>query len=260
MIFIIGCLIILVLIYYLIKKDNIYIVISLTTSPIRIKYINQIINNMFSQTVQPNKIVLNIPYVFNRTSEEYNIPDFLNHPHIIINRCQDLGPITKILPTFNLKFPANTIIISIDDDISYGDNMIETILNYHKKYPNSVLSSKGFIKDKMIAGFSGVTYPYKLLKNNNIDIDVPDVCKFSDDFIISNYLLNNNINIKWIEGYSILPLDYGLQEDALHKGGAIKSENKIDDVHLVNYKKCAEYYKNKNELNKYLEIWINYQS
>jgi hypothetical protein len=264
MIFIIGFLILflilfLIIYYFITKKNNINIVISLTTSPKRIKYINQVIDNMFSQTIKPNKIVLNIPYIFNRTNEKYIIPNFLNHPNIIINRTYDLGPITKIIPTFNLNFPNNTIIISIDDDINYGNNMIETIVDHNIKFPNSVLTSSGFIENKMIAGFSGVSYPYKLFKNINIDLNIPEVCKFSDDFVISNYILNNKIEIKLIKGYTIKPLEYGLQEDALHKGGAIKPDKNVDDVHLINYKKCAKYYKEKNELNKNLEIWLNYK-
>lgn len=254
-------LIIISIIYYHKKINSIkpYIIISLTTSPKRIIHTKNIIDNMFLQTIKPNKIIFNIPHIFKRTNQYYTIPDFLNHKDIIINRCEDLGPITKVIPTFYLDLPDNTIIISIDDDIYYGNNMIETIIEYHKKYPNTVFTSSGMIQNKMIAGFSGVVYPYLLLKNANINLDVPDVCKFSDDFIISNFLLNNNIPILGIGGYTFTPLRYGLEEDALHKGGAIKPEKDINDAHLINYRKCAEYYKSINELNIGLEFWLTYK-
>jgi hypothetical protein len=244
------------------KKKNPYIVISLTTSPTRINKLQPIINNMLSQSIIPNQIILNIPYIFKRTNEKYNIPSFLNQSFITINRVEDIGPITKILPTFKLKLPNNSLIISIDDDIIYGNNMIETIVYYHKKFPNYIFSGKSFVENYMIAGFSAVAYPYNIMKNIDIDLNIPNVCKFSDDFVISNYILNNNIKIRMLYNlYTIIPLEYGLQSDALHKGGVI-NEDKIQidenaDVHLTNYKHCAKYYYDKKELNEKLYMWLN---
>ena len=101
-------LIILIIIYFTSQRN--YIVISLTTSPKRISNLKPIIDNLFNQTMKPDKIVLNIPHIFKRTNQKYDIPKYLYHNDIIINRVDDIGPITKILPTFKLKFPINTIL------------------------------------------------------------------------------------------------------------------------------------------------------
>jgi hypothetical protein len=248
--------ILLVLIVLYIRSQRKYIVISLTTSPKRINNLKLIIDNILNQTMKPNKIVINIPYIFKRTNQKYIIPSFLNHNIIQINRVHDIGPITKILPTFKLHLPINTLIISIDDDIHYNLNMIESIFKYHKQYPNQVLTGTSFIEDYMIAGYSAVGYPYKIFKNIDIDLNIPKVCLFSDDFILSNIILNNNIKIKTIKDkYTYEPYNYGLEEDALHKGAVVKATTY--DAHLENYKKCAKYYYDKNELNKELKIWLD---
>jgi hypothetical protein len=249
-------LILLSLVIYYSYNQRKYIVVSLTTSPTRIKYIKPIIDNLFNQTMKPNKIVLNIPYIFKRTNEKYKIPKYLYNEDIIINRIDDIGPITKILPTFKLKFPINSLIISIDDDIKYGLNMIEVMYKYYEKNPNTVLTSTSFLEEYMVAGYSGIGYPYKIFKNIKIDLNIPKICMFSDDFVLSNTILNNNIKIKIIKDeYTYIPYDYGLKEDALHKGAVIKNDDY--DVHIKNYKICAKYYDNKNDLNNMLKIWLD---
>jgi hypothetical protein len=255
--------------------NNHYIIITLTTSPNRIHNIKPVIDCIFNQTIPPNYIYLNLPYVYKRTNEKFlDIPSFLIHPKIILNYTNDIGPATKIIPTLRKNFPNNTLIISIDDDIYYQNTMIENMIKYHNKYPDYVLTSSTYRtignqinifdlpykESTMIEGYAGVAYPYKLVKNIYFNLDLPKVCYFSDDFFISNYLLNNNIKIMLIGGskearYHIKPLDYGLQQDALHKGGAIGDTQK-PDVHFENYKKCAKYFNNIDKLDKKLDYWL----
>jgi hypothetical protein len=276
-IFIIIFLIIAILLYY---KQKRHIIITLTTSPKRIKYIKPVIDSINNQTIKPNLIYINLPIIYKRTNETFtNIPDFLYANNIIINYVEDIGPITKILPTLKKQFNENTLIISIDDDIYYGNNMIETILYYHTLFPNHILTNSSFIHNNkyynpsckdcsIIAGFSGVAYPYKIIKNKNIhsqlenELDnIPKVCYYSDDFVISNILLNNNINILLLghnnrEAYNIKTLNYGLKNDALHKGGVIGNKNE-KDVHINNYKLCGKYYNDLGILNKKLNCFLN---
>ena len=47
------------------------IIVSLTTSPKRILLLKQTINSILNQTVDCTKIIINIPYKFNRTNEKY---------------------------------------------------------------------------------------------------------------------------------------------------------------------------------------------
>jgi hypothetical protein len=257
------------------KIDNVPpIVVSLTTSPKRIHSIQPVINSILSQTIPVSYIQLNLPKVFKRSGETFEtIPSFLHHDKIKIRFVEDIGPITKILPTLQEKFTHDTLVLSIDDDTIYGNNMIEMFLKYHKQFPNHVLTGSGHShrlssnqlfplqhqKATMIEGFSGVLYPYKLFQNIKIDTsNVPKECYFSDDFVLSNYIHIQKIPITSLEFfkfpiYKINQLHFGFHNDALHKSGNGKKETTI---HPQNYKTCAIHYDNKKQLSPELSYWL----
>jgi hypothetical protein len=262
-------------------KQKIPVIISLTTSPKRINHIQPVINTILNQTIPPDTIYLNLPKVFKRTGDKFDkIPDFLNHPKIKIMYVEDIGPITKILPTFQQKFSDDTFIISIDDDILYDKKMIEIMLKYHQEFPDSVLNCSNHAmklsaisislnplphsKYYFIEGFCGVGYPYKLFKNMVIDLNIPKECYFSDDFILSNYINNKKIPIIRMGGvfyriYKWKSLNYGLKKDALHNGAGYMPlvKNIYENIHMINYKNCAKYYEQKGELSKELKHFLD---
>jgi len=225
------------------------IVVSLTTSPTRIHTLKPVLKRLMEQTVQPDKIVLNIPYVFKRTGETYTIPDYLYQPWLYINRCEDIGPATKIIPTRELVKDPDTIIISVDDDILYKKDMIETFLKYaHLPY---VLSGDGYVGNyktikvgdeimnvsQTIEGFGGVCYRKKHLDKIKLSNTRND-CFTSDDFILSNQLGKQNIEILKIPNTVSKKLNIGLKKDALHKGSDT----------IERYQRCAAHLKKKNQL------------
>ncbi len=224
------------------------IIISLTTSPTRIHALKPVLKRLMEQTVQPDKIVLNLPHVFKRTGETYDIPDYLYQPWLHIHRCEDIGPATKIIPTRLLVKDPETIIISVDDDILYKKNMIETFLKYaHLPYVLSGGTSSIYKKIKignkimgisqLVEGFSGVCYRKKHLDKIKISNTIKD-CFTSDDFTISNQLGKHNIEILKIPNTVDKILDIGLKKDALHLS---KDNNE-------RYQSCANHLKSKKQL------------
>lgn len=245
--------------------DDERIIVSLTTSPKRIDKIKPVIDCLMNQTTKPTLIYLNLPHVFKRDGSTFDkIPDFIeNNKIIIVNRCEDIGPITKILPTIEKeKNSKNTVIISIDDDILHNDDKIETYIKYSRKYPNSVITmkahyssiisknNKGIInKTYFVEGYAGVLYKTEFF--DNFDYSVLDCksCFLGDDLVISNHLIKNNIDIRSFTSngikelkLTIEPLGYGEEEDALHSSTFFISKN------AINYYKCLNYLKDKNKL------------
>ena len=236
------------------------IIISLTTSPKRINKLENLFNTLSNQTIKPLKIVLNLVHVFKRNNTLFDkIPDFiLNNELVQINRCEDIGPSTKILPTVWLfKDNPETIIISVDDDIEYKNNLVELLLNYSNKYPDCVITGESFMRLKdnyaeLVEGYSSVLYKQKFLNGLNQQevLNYPKYCYLADDFILSNYLRKNNTKIVVLDNnkpYSNIYLDYGNDEDALRNGAHGESVNNMD-----NYKKCNNY------LKKIDNLYINY--
>ena len=224
------------------------IIVSLTTSPKRIHTLKTVLKRLMSQTVQPDKIVLNLPYVFKRTGETYDIPDYLHQPWLHINRCEDIGPATKVLPTRELVSDPETIIISVDDDILYKKTMIASFLRYaHLPYVLSGGQSGCYKQIKigdeylhisqLIEGFSGVCFRKKHLDKIKISPNFKD-CFTSDDFMISNQLGKHKIEILKIKNTIEKVLKIGKKEDALHLS---KNNNE-------RYQSCAAHLKDKNQL------------
>jgi len=235
------------------------IVISLTTSPKRIVHLENLFNILSNQTMKPNFIVLNLVYLFKRNNTKFDkIPDFiLNNDLIKINWCEDIGPSTKIIPTIKLlknsKYDKDTIVISVDDDIEYKDNLVELLVNFSNKYPDAVITGESFMRldgnqVELVEGYSSVLYKIKFLENfdENVIKNYPTFCYLADDFIISNFLRKNKIPIILLneeKPYSNIYLDYGNGDDALRNGAHGQAQSNLD-----NYKKCAEYLKKSNDL------------
>jgi hypothetical protein len=247
-----------------ISDNNNKIVVSMTTSPKRIDGIKSLIDSISNQTIIPSAIVINLPHVFKRTNTIFtNIPDFLlENPLIYINRCDDIGPSTKIIPTTFLFDDPETIIISVDDDISYRNNFIETLIKYSKLAPNAVITGQSFMRinksfnndlkyAQLVEGYSSVLYKKKHFENFDLNklLNYPKYCFFADDLIISNFLRENNIDIvvtdekKGNEPYDDIYLELGNGPDALRNGADNNTNGNID-----NYIKCSSYLAPKSQL------------
>lgn len=233
----------------------------MTTSPTRILMLRETIESIMEQTVIPDIIILNIPYIFKRTGERYtNIPGYLlSNDRVLINRCEDIGPATKILPTIDLVNNDNDTIISIDDDIVYCPTFIETLVEKSREFPNSAITGSSFVysteynyknnelyyDSEVAEGFAGILYKKWFLSNWQHDIDIdslPKICYVSDDIMLSNLLKKRGINIVLlrIKETCLKILDHGLENDALHKLGSDDPE--------IRYKPCVEHLANINDL------------
>src|SRR5688572_10336454 len=119
------------------------IVISLTTTPNRLPYIRDTVKSLTNQIIPANAVYLNIPHV-SRKGVPYIIPEWLKEEDgIILNRCEDMGPITKIAPTLELEKDPNTIIIVVDDDEIYPNCLVQKYLKYCDEYKDEALTFGG---------------------------------------------------------------------------------------------------------------------
>jgi len=258
-----------------IKYPN--VVVTLTTSPIRLPKIESVINSIMEQTMKPDKIVLNLPNVFKRDGSTYDdIPEFIKNNNLIrINRCEDIGPATKIVPAALLYTDPETILISIDDDTVYSRTMIERLLNCSEKNKDSVISGtvdeyEGVVYRKDIdeyvfygeylLGCTGVLYKSRFLSNFDQRelLAAPKSCYLSDDFYLSNYLKQENVSIvvcSPIPDTFQYQTTYGFSYDALNAGANKDRGNFINNIMSIkllsnnqNYKECSKFLKEKGAL------------
>jgi len=205
------------------------IIASLTTIPSRIDLIFATIQSILNQTIPIDSIEVNIPFIFKRTGETYEIPEWLidlekstknSKCEVRIFRTEDYGAITKIAPTLlRYKDKKDTYIWSVDDDFVYPENMVAVLYREFRTTTKYVLShSGGFWKYNVdskecvgynsfrregfvdfIEGFASVLYPSFIIQRDFEDYVIKTSetvdCRNSDDVIISNYLKMKNIKM-----------------------------------------------------------------
>ena len=248
------------------KENKQEILVSLTTSPRRIEHIEPVLDSIMKRTMKPDKIILNLPYVFKRNNTIFEkIPSFITSNKMIhVNRCEDIGPITKILPTIQIAKDMDSIIISIDDDIIYPDYFIEKLIKKAEQYPHCVITGSGSIEYRnrlfeIAEGYAGNLYRKKFLIDFPVHEipDYPKACYLGDDLIISNFLAKKFIPIISLKEDELRDalynenriLPYSNESDALHL-----SHQNNNSFHGHDYRTCVEYLKTKNNYNlAYLE-------
>ena len=249
--------------------------VSFTTSPSRIEHIKPMLDSILRQSVQVEKIIVNLPHVFKRDNTTFSsLPAFLHHPKIYINKCEDVGPATKILPIIDLPFINDEdIVFSVDDDHIYPSNILETYIDIHKYTPNSVLTGTSYYPNnknttingttmyqcELLEGFSCVLYCKSFLRGFDTkelsNEEYPKYCFLSDDLILSNHILKRRRILAFTMSHPVIKqiksLDYGFKNDALHKGANGQGSCNLTDVNcnVSNYNKCKSYLKLKDKYN-----------
>ena len=211
-------------------------IISLTTTPARIAEIKPIISSLLDQSVAVEEIRINVPYTSCK-GIPYKIPKWLKKlqklKHVKIYRqIKDWGPATKLIPSLLDRKNKEKKIIVLDDDVIYGYNTVETLIEYFDKYNYKIKDGQKIrkkrktaitmygdaIKDNMstdnglytritnyvggdcytdlLRGHSGYIVTPGMFSPDLYDYDkLPKECFFVDDNYFSAHLKKNNVKI-----------------------------------------------------------------
>lgn len=137
------------------------LIVSLTTYPARIEKIWMVIETILDQTVKPDKIFLWLfKGEFNGISDMPAKLRSLEKRGLDIRFCdENLYPHKKYFYTM-MEYP-EAVVITIDDDVLYPSTLISDLLDYQKRFPNSItctLSRRIRLKDKGVADYSEWEY------------------------------------------------------------------------------------------------------
>lgn len=198
------------------------LVISLTTVPERLALesetgLKAVIRSLCEQTDKDYEVHFNIPHTYNITGEEYIIPEWLHehkktYPHLKVFRVDDIGPPTKFVPTITRVEP-ETIILVVDDDLLYHEDMVREHRRYQAELPNSVICYEGRgsesyyhdIRDSWVLCVTRITethglqhyksasYKAKLFNSNFFDHYLGKT--LSDDVLVSRYFRDSGIKM-----------------------------------------------------------------
>lgn len=173
------------------NRPNELIYITLTTIPERLQsdYFRQALESLIYQ--YPTKIILNVPWIYKRTGESYVIPDWIaQHPDVIVHRCEDQGPVTKVLGGLSL-IPDDAWVIVVDDDHIYKDFLVSELALKFSQRPEGVLCFCTFEEPKWVemghewaarmpCGFAGWIAKATDVKRLQ-SVPLPKECRLIDD-------------------------------------------------------------------------------
>lgn len=177
--------------YDKLNKPNKKIIISLYSSPYYISRIKPVLNSILDQTIKVNQIDLNII----TNSNTYSVPSEYEKCVNIYNSGKNYNSCTHIIPTLLREKEKNTIIIALDNDIIYGKDFLEKMIETSEKYLNNAVYYKK--KNRLCALlFKPVFFKVDDIINN-------DAQYFDNNWIISN-IINKPIELKYSENYYMI--------------------------------------------------------
>ena len=223
------------------------------------------------QSVHVDCIEINVPHLFKRTGEPYEIPEWLfKMDRIKIFRTEDFGAITKIAPTLIRHFgESQTLVWSCDDDMKYPPHLLGDLVKHHDPSSPAILSITGgkfhrwsgninyFNEQRheidLLEGYSSVLYPAWFIKDDFDEYvkttSEDSLCRASDDIILSNYFAKRRVPIhripleKHVDFFTFggsVSLTYGDESTALH--------NQFPDQHSSKYVKVMSWLEDRGML------------
>ena len=118
-------------------------VISLTALPSRFATLEQVLGSLASQSADNYEIHLNLPGYCKLESVAIDPPGFLDSiSRLRVFRTPDHGPHTKLLPTLQ-RLAGDAMIITVDDDITYHEDMVAEHRRNAEQFPGCAIGYAG---------------------------------------------------------------------------------------------------------------------
>lgn len=226
------------------EKRTPRIVVSLTSFPARINYVYEVLERMLIQTLKPDEIVLWLSKE-QFPERENELPENLlamRKYGIKIEWCDgDIKAYKKFIPTLK-KYP-DDLVVMLDDDLIYHVDLLETLYQAHKDFPNAIIASRcheiaidaegklasykkwkkqcGYdtykIRDDwFFTGGAGTLLPPHIFGEELFDIDsIQELCPWADDVWLNLNAAINRVPIVNTAAYNRLTRIEGTQENRL---------------------------------------------
>jgi hypothetical protein len=243
-------------------KREYQIIISFTSFPIRFNTLYLCIKTLLNQTLKPDLILLVL------SKEE--TPSLSDIPSSILNLRQyglkillvddNLKPHNKYFYAM-LNYP-KSIIITVDDDCYYDQNLIKSLFESFQRYPHAISArrvhkiltnnnrvcpynnwineyKKSVIPcfDTIATGCGGVLYPPGILPPETFDIStIKNLCLNADDIWLKFIELKNKIPVVWVKTNRIHAIGIrNTQKVSLGKSNVAGCDNDTYIANLQNY-------------------------
>lgn len=229
------------------------VIVSLTSYPARFKAVAQTLEPLFRQTVAPDCIQLWLAEdEFPQTGD---LPESLRELvglGLEIKWCErSLKPHTKYF--WAMQENPGAIVITIDDDIVYSLNLVETLLQEHYRHPEAIIANRTHIitldergaiarygdwtfeqtsisgiprKDLLATGVGGVLYPPSVFDEAVFDEEaIGETCLLADDLWLMIHELRLGVPVVSTGIDPTLSYVPGTQESGLYLDNLVGCRN-----------------------------------
>lgn len=199
--------------------------ISMTSIPSRFEKLNEVVDSLLNQACKPRKIYIHIPRYYSRFDTTVETLPNISNDLVVINRCEDYGSSTKLVPILDIKeISDDAQIVIVDDDNVYSERMSLLLLDLSYMFPNSASCLFGatnaqYFYDKtwglsfnsynmypvglrgkhtgfidVLEGFAGYCVKKRFFNDRVRTCPIPEI-RYSDDLWISANIINNGYSI-----------------------------------------------------------------
>lgn len=225
------------------------IIVSLTSFKPRFEQLPTMLKSILFQSVKPDKIIVWLDVTYDmltlemRSLEKYGVEYRCN--------VKNLKPHKKYF--YALQEFSDCLVITVDDDVVYPPDLIESLYKTWKKHPDCVCARRvhrilfnddGFIKpynewqfeytaeknpsDELFAtGVGGVLYPPHIFDKAVFDEEkIKELCLEADDVWLKWHEVRLGIKVVWAKNHFVLPpMIEGSQDVALSAQNVLNSKN-----------------------------------
>lgn len=237
------------------------VIVSFTTFPARMKTLPIVIESLFRQTVKPDRIILWLADT--QYPDKNNVAAHLKtfiEQGLEVKYCDDLRSHKKYY--YTMKENPEAIVVTVDDDIIYPEDMLEKLLKAHRKYPNCIVANRAhkmkFCNNKPLpyskweskvqkstkpdialcpTGCGGVLYPPKCLDQKVYEKEIfMDICKYADDLWLKcmSYLNGTKIVLSESDIPEVIDV-IGNKNNGLAKINVVGNQNTSQLLNVSDY-------------------------
>ncbi|MBR3676889.1 MAG: PIG-L family deacetylase [Alphaproteobacteria bacterium] len=232
------------------------VIVSFTSYPPRINYLQPMLETIFNQTRKADKVVLwlaesEFPH------RESDLPPYLTElaaqSKIIIEWCKDLKPHKKYF--YALQKYHDSIVITVDDDLLFPPDLIECLLASYAKFPQAISAIRTHLMEQSEAEFApynnftacqnliigepamnllatngaGSLFPPNLLNFEYFQEKlVEDICLYTDDLWLKAIEVSSGVPVVQVRKFDSLQYIESSQDIALWHENVLQGRNDAD--------------------------------
>lgn len=234
------------------------IIISLTTYPKRFQGLELCLKSLLLQTVKPDKIIV---YLGKDSVQAPFLNEIFKYKKYGVDFFIDSDKNLRSHKKYYYAFQqySDAVIITVDDDVIYPKDLVESLINVHNKYPTAICARRVHlmkrINDNELApynlwidqyrklkepshslfatGNSGVLYPPHCLDQRVLTEDVfTNICFPADDIWLKCMAFVHNTPVVWVPNWEVeLPEICNQNDIALSEDNIGQNKN---DIYLNN--------------------------